>query len=73
MEMRRTLRGPRCGLCLTCANRASPDSPLPGRRRAIECLAGSDPRGALYECDSFVRVFTRAPHVPDRFRRRAPR
>jgi len=29
-----------------------------------------NPRGALYECVSYVRVFTHAPHVPDRFRRR---
>jgi hypothetical protein len=34
-----------------------------------ECLAGGDPRAALFECESYVRVFTRAPHVPDRFRR----
>lgn len=43
---------------------------MPGRRRSIECLAGGNPRGALYECVSYVRVFTHAPHVPDRFRRR---
>jgi hypothetical protein len=70
METRRTLRGPRCGLCLTCANRAAQEPPAPGRRRSIECVAGGEPRSALYECDSYVRVFTRAPHVPDRFRRR---
>ncbi len=69
MEIRRTLRGPRCGLCLTCANLAGTDARMPGRRRTIECVAGSDPRSALYECDSYVRVFTRDPHVPDRYRR----
>jgi len=70
METRRTPRGPRCGLCLTCANCAPQESRVPGRRRSIECLAGGNPRGALYECVSYVRVFTHAPHVPDRFRRR---
>jgi hypothetical protein len=69
METKRELRGPRCGLCITCANRAPPQASAPDRRRAIECLAGGEPRGALFECASYVRVFNRAPHVPDRFRR----
>jgi hypothetical protein len=69
METRRKLRGPRCGLCLTCTNRAAPDAPAPGHRRASECLAGAEPRAAMYECESYVRVFTRGPHVPERFRR----
>lgn len=73
METKRELRGPRCGLCLTCANRAPPAEGGPGRRRAIECLAGAEPRGALYECASYIRVFVRAPHVPERFHRRSAR
>lgn len=73
METRRILRGPRCGLCLTCSNRAAQEPRVAGRRRSIECVAGGDPRGALYECPSYVRVFTLAPHVPDRYRRRVPR
>jgi hypothetical protein len=68
METRRKPRGPRCGLCLTCANRAEPGLRPPGGRRLSECLAGGDPRAALYECESYVRVFTCAPHIPDRFR-----
>ena len=69
METRRKLRGPRCGLCLTCANLAPADARAAGSRRAIQCLAGAEPRAAMYECESYVRVFTRAPHLPDRFRR----
>jgi len=60
MERRRKpLREPRCGLCLTCANAAG-GTPRPW----MECVAGADPRRALYDCPSYVRVFTRAPHVP---------
>jgi hypothetical protein len=70
MDARRKFRSPRSGLCLTCVNRDAPESRGPGRRRAIECLAGCQPRQALYECASYVRVFTRAPHVPEKFRRR---
>jgi hypothetical protein len=69
MERRRKpIREPRCGLCLSCANATSADShgAVPAD---VECVAGSDPRRALYECESFVRVFTRAPYVPARFRR----
>jgi hypothetical protein len=69
MDARRKFRSPRNGLCLTCVNRASAEARDPGRRRAIECLAGGQPREALYECVSYVRVFTRAPHVPEKFRR----
>jgi hypothetical protein len=61
---RKPLREPRCGLCLTCANAT------PGTLRHhpwMECVAGADPRRALYDCPSFVRVFTRAPHVPGRY------
>jgi hypothetical protein len=65
MERRRKpIREPRCGLCLTCANATTKLAP-----GDVECVAGADPRRALYECDSFVRVFVRAPHVPARFRR----
>jgi hypothetical protein len=73
METRRDLRGPRCGLCLTCANLAPPGLHKPDRRRAMECLAGSEPRGALVECPSYVRVFTRAPDVPARYGNRNAR
>jgi hypothetical protein len=69
MERRRKpIREPRCGLCLSCANAACPVSQgvVPAD---VECVAGSDPRRALYECESFVRVFTRAPDVPPRFAR----
>jgi hypothetical protein len=34
----------------------------------MECVAGADPRRALSDCASFVRVFTRAPHVPAKYR-----
>ncbi|HEX6633427.1 MAG TPA: hypothetical protein VF038_05630 [Usitatibacter sp.] len=70
MDARGKFRSPRNGLCLTCVNRAAAESRGPARRRAMECLAGGEPREALYECASYVRVFTRAPHVPEKFRRR---
>jgi len=64
MERRRkALREPRCGLCLTCANAAG-GAP---RQPWMECGAGADPRRALYDCPSYVRVFVRAPHVPARY------
>jgi hypothetical protein len=63
MERRRKpIREPRCGLCLTCANGTTRET-----HNEMECVAGADPRRALYECDSFVRVFNRAPYVPARF------
>ena len=66
MERRRNaLREPRCGLCLTCANAAG-NAP---RQQWMECVAGADPRRALYDCSSYVRVFVRAPDVPARFGR----
>ena len=65
MESRRKLlREPRCVLCLTCAN-STFASRAPGA--APRCVAGADPSRALFECESFVRVFVRAPYVPSRF------
>jgi hypothetical protein len=65
MERRRKpLREPRCGLCLTCANASGEAS----GEAWVECVAGADPRRALYDCDSYVRVFHRAPDVPTRYR-----
>jgi hypothetical protein len=62
MESRRKLlREPRCVLCLTCANSTF------ASRAPPRCVAGADPCRALFECESFVRVFVRAPYVPARF------
>jgi hypothetical protein len=53
-----------CVLCISCASYVPPENDA----AQGGCLAGADPRRALFECESYVRLMGRAPDVPARYR-----